>query len=54
MVFRSVWKDNMDNNIFVDSYRFHLILDMFFIVDDICFSKHDIFILIVYLSINIG
>ena len=54
LVFRSVWKDNMENNIFIDLYRYLFILNMVFREDDIYFSKDDIFILIVYLSINIG
>ena len=39
MIFRSGWKDNMDSNIFVDSYPYLLILNLVLRQDDICLVK---------------
>ena len=50
---RSVWKDDMDNNIFVDSYRCLLILNMVFREDDTYLVNRIFFIFFIYVRLYI-
>ena len=53
MVFRSVWKDDMDSNMFVDSYRYFLILNMGFREDDIYLVKVIFLCCFIYIKLYI-
>ena len=53
MVFRSVWKDDMDSNMFVDSYRYFLILNIGFREDDIYLVKAIFLCCFIYIRLYI-